>query len=114
MKERYAERFREILLLSNKRHIELNNTYCVAQWSRTPMSDGNFVYEQNITDAVCINGVYQYHSSSNYRVYYAYQIYETEEEAKDVACFMNELGYESENIRRDILKELGVYKYTRS
>lgn len=84
--------------------LALDKEYYVVDWSWTPISDGYNVHKIKIRYRENINGYNHYYTLSNFRVYYPYQIYETEKEAQEQAKYINKERYLIEYI----LKELGL------
>lgn len=106
--EEYKNAFIELIYEHNIKDIVLGEKYYVAQWSLSPMSEGNIVTELIIRQEVNVNGIITYFTMSSNRCYQGYQIHETRDEAQKVANFMNEIGYVGEKVRSDTLRELGV------
>ena len=85
--------FNNLMVKYNYKEIELNKTYWVSEWSWTPIADGYFAYEQTIRSVENIDGVMVYRTEKNNRKYFAWDLYETEEEAKKMSEFKNSYGY---------------------
>lgn len=103
--EEYKTLLLEKLNNGNKYHIQLDKEYYVAEWSRHPACNGNFVYKEKLRCKTNENGMNVYYTLGNSRSYLPYQICETKEEAEEVADFMNKFGYTHEDIRNEFLIE---------
>lgn len=87
----------------NDKPIELGREYYVAEWSWTPVHDGFTVRTEKIRFKDVrendrrheMNGLNIYLTGKNYRLYYAYQIHDSEKNAIEAMNFINSFGYDA-------------------
>ena len=83
--------FKEI---HNEKEIKLGETYWVSEWSWTPLYDGYKEYEAVIRNVEVINGYNVYTTGKNYRHYFAWDICQTKEEAKEISKIKDSYAYD--------------------
>lgn len=86
--------FEELMSLYNNKNIELGKTYYVSQWSYNPICDGYFSYTETIRYKKNVNGINLYYTGNNYRGYFAWDIYESKEEAIAMSDFKDTYAYD--------------------
>ena len=94
MKKDVQEAFDILVEKYNKKDIELNKTYWVSEWTWNPMTDGYTCCEEVIRYKQNIDGINVYTTGTSYRYYYAWDIYETKEDARKMSSFKDGFGYD--------------------
>lgn len=80
--------------LHNNREIELNKEYFVSEWSWSPLCDGYNVYPEILRYVQEIDGYKVYTTGKNYRHYFAWDIHETEDAAREITNLKDSYGYD--------------------
>jgi len=89
--------------------IEINKSYYVSEWSWVPISDGNFPYQQKINYKTNINGIDIFATGTSCRTYFAWDLFDTEEDCRKMCKFKNSFGYDWERALSDFRKSKGIH-----
>ena len=80
--------------LHNNKKIELGKKYFVSEWSWNPVCDGYIVCPEIIRHVQEIDGYKVYTTGKNYRHYFSWDIYDTEEQALEMTRLKDSYGYD--------------------
>ena len=87
------QEFERLIKTQNDKKIELNKTYWVSEWSWNPIADGYTTQPETIRYKESIDGINVYTTGTSYRYYYAWDLYESEEECKKMSDFKDRFTY---------------------
>ncbi|MCH1964371.1 hypothetical protein MCG45_16195 [Clostridium perfringens] len=88
------ETVKDLKKVHNNKKIELGKEYWVSEWSWSPICDGYIPHQEIIEFAEKIDGYNVYTTGTNYRYYFAWDIYNTKEEAEVMCKFKGKYGYD--------------------
>lgn len=96
MNKTIEEVFEQLREESKNKIIELGKPYYVSEWSWLPICDG-YITDIQIIRYKTINedGEEVYYTGNNYRAYHKYEIWEKEEEAREITKIKNSFGYKA-------------------
>ncbi|MFC3803860.1 hypothetical protein [Cohnella sp. GCM10012308] len=95
-------------LSQHHKEIELDRTYWVSEWSRTPLTDGIFSYKQQISSSRVSGNVVAFYSKGNNRTYFPWDIYESKEECDEACALKNDFGYAWDNALEKFIDRHGL------
>lgn len=88
------EAVKELKKVHNNKKIELGKEYWVSEWSWSPIFDAYIPYQEKIRFVENIDGYNVYTTGKNYRYYFAWDIYNTKEEAEEMCKFKSKYSYD--------------------
>lgn len=93
MRNDVKQEFERLIKTQNDKKIELNKTYWVSEWSWNPIADGYITQPEVIRYKETIDGINVYTTGTNYRYYYAWDLYESKEDCKKMSDFKDRFAY---------------------
>ena len=88
--------------------VEINKEYYVSEWSWEPICDGNFPCVQTIRFRKSVNGIDAYATGTSHRTYFAWDLFEEENECKEMCEFKNSFGYNWERAISNFREQKGI------
>lgn len=102
-----AKRAIELLAEKTKEmKFELGRTYFVPEWSWNPISDGIFVYDETIRDVNDLGITKAYCTCTNYRTYFAWDLFDNKSDCQAMCDFKNSFGYDWEMAMEEFLNSV--------
>ncbi len=95
--------------LHNNKKIELGKEYFVSEWSWNPICDGYTVCPEIIRYVQEIDGYKVYTTGKNHRHYFSWDIYDTEEQAREMSELKNSYGYDWCDIENKLIDKSKLY-----
>lgn len=98
----------KLIELASDKKITLNNTYYVSEWSWKSICDGIFTYSETIRDSHKYDDLMVYCTTTSYRTYFPWDIYESKTDCDEMTKFKNSFGYDWDIENNALLKKIGA------
>lgn len=85
--------------------IKTGKTYFVSEWTWNPLTDGNIACVEKIMYKKEINGICTLATGSSCRTYFPWDLFDSEEECREMCNFKNSFGYDWERAVEDFRKQ---------
>lgn len=107
-KESALKAIETLVSIFQNQDIEINKKYWVSEWSWQTIYDGNFPCEEKLRHKMNIAGLGIYATGTSCRTYFAWDLFDTEKECKEMCSFKDSFGYDWEIAISDFRKQKSI------